>query len=617
MEKTNITKPANVKQTTKILEQMKNCICKILISGKENGTGFFTTFSYKNKNYPVLITNYHIIDNEYIKQNNSIKISFNDDQDSKSLLLNNDRIIYLSKIYDVTMIEIKERDNINSSNFLEIEDSLFSKNSNIYYIGKSIYALQYKDVALVSHGMVKEINEHDIIHYCPTEPGSSGAPLLNLANNKVIGVHKQSSTNINFNKGTFLVYPITEFINTKIIDGKKVIETKDEKASNNNNRINNETNNNNQKKSEANYYNNQKRGNEDNYSNTQKNNEVYNNDDNIDSNKNENNNDENNHIKVNIENDSKNIHEITDKSNEIFITLKIEKKDVNNKNIYFLDNVGIYKDGKYHYNEHLKELNERNTELYINNVKYKYQKYFLAPKEGTYIVRLIIKTLLVDCSYMFGNCKFVTGVDLSNLDTQNVASMKRMFYDCVNITDINFSSIDTRNLTNMECMFGNCKNLQSIDLSPLDTRNVSNMKNLFHSCKQLQNIDLSTFNTEKTVSMQCMFYGCDNLLNVNISSFNTSNVTNMQSMFDGCYKLSDINVSLFDTEKVTNMEKMFNCCYNVITLDLSTFYFDNVTNINNFLYGCDKLKEVKTNKDSKEVIEKEVNPHNNVKITII
>ena len=195
------TKPANIKQTAKILDQMKNCICKINISGKENGTGFFTTFSYNNQNYLVLITNYHIINEEYMDSNNSVKISFNDEQENKNISLNDGRIIYFNKQYDVTIIEIKEKDNIH--NYLEIENNLFSKNSQMYYERKSIYILQYKDVALVSHGILKEINNHDIIHYCPTESGSSGAPIVNLENNKVIGVHKQSSNNQN--KGTFLL----------------------------------------------------------------------------------------------------------------------------------------------------------------------------------------------------------------------------------------------------------------------------------------------------------------------------------------------------------------------------------------------------------------------------
>lgn len=597
-----ITKPANIKQTSKILEQMKNCICKIHITGKENGTGFFTNFSYNNKNYCVLISNYHIIDEDYLKNNNSIKLSFNDDQEFKTILLNNDRIKYYSKQFDITMIEIKESDKINTNKYLEIEDNLFSKDIKTYYEGKSIYSLQYKDVALVSHGLLKEIREHEMIHYCPSEYGSSGAPLLCLSNNKVIGMHKQTATY--FNKGELLVFPIYDFIKRKIIERNidNVKETKiEEKAHNNNNET--------------------KIGENDGNNNTTKK-EIISEEKKIknDENKNKNKNDINNDIQNEIEsNDKENQkkEEIIDKTNEIIITLKVTKKDVNNKNIYFLDNSGIFKDGQYHYHEHLKELDETNTELFINDKQIKYQKYFLAEKEGTYTIKLKFTTLIQDCSYMFSNCKCIEEIDLSNLDTRNITNMKRMFYDCDNIIKINFSYFDTRNVDNMECIFGNCKSLENIDLSYFDTRNVINMKNMFNSCKKLKAINLSNFNTEKVHNMQCMFYGCENLLNINVSSFNTKNVSNMISMFDGCYKLNEINVSSFNIQNVTDMEKMFNCCYNLESLDLSSFNLVIINNIENILYGCDKLKIIRVNKNCSEKIKQAINQINNVRIIIV
>ena len=76
------------------------------------------------------------------------------------------------------------------------------------------------------------------------------------------------------------------------------------------------------------------------------------------------------------------------KSNEIKISVKINKDDIN-KDIYFLDNTnGTYDDRLEHYNDNLKVLNESNTELYINDKKSKYKKYFKPDKEGIYIIKL-------------------------------------------------------------------------------------------------------------------------------------------------------------------------------------------------------------------------------------
>ena len=46
-----------------------------------------------------------------------------------------------------------------------------------------------------------------------TDKGSSGSPIINLKNNKVIGIHLKEENN--FNIGLFLNYPIQEFINKK------------------------------------------------------------------------------------------------------------------------------------------------------------------------------------------------------------------------------------------------------------------------------------------------------------------------------------------------------------------------------------------------------------------
>ena len=50
-----------------------------------------------------------------------------------------------------------------------------------------------------------------MLHKCSTNKGSSGSPIINIDNNKVIGIHKKGVEN-KYNKGTFLNFPIKEFI---------------------------------------------------------------------------------------------------------------------------------------------------------------------------------------------------------------------------------------------------------------------------------------------------------------------------------------------------------------------------------------------------------------------
>ena len=209
-----------IEQTQIILKQMKEGICKICLEDGNLGTGFFCKIPFPDKQnlLPVLITNNHIIDENYINEGKNINIKRNIDKSQKQIKIKN-KLIYTNHNYDVTIIEIKpNKENIDY--FLELDEIVFNANY-IDYIGKSIYILQYpciNDVqrAAVSYGILKNRFEdltYNFKHYCCTEYGSSGSPILNLNNNKIIGIHKQKEDKKEYNIGSFLFKSIKEFIN--------------------------------------------------------------------------------------------------------------------------------------------------------------------------------------------------------------------------------------------------------------------------------------------------------------------------------------------------------------------------------------------------------------------
>ena len=206
----NMPDPVKITGTETILNQMKNCICKIRIN-RTNGTGFFCTINCKNKKINVLMTNYHIINEKSYIENNELNLFINDDKDVKILNLGIMRKTYFNEKYDLAMIELKEEDNIN--HFLELDDNLFKNEIKAFYKDISIYVIQYPlgNNAAVSYGLSNGINNFEINHTCSTEYGSSGSPILNLANNKVIGIHKKSAKNFNYNIGTCLQFPLNDF----------------------------------------------------------------------------------------------------------------------------------------------------------------------------------------------------------------------------------------------------------------------------------------------------------------------------------------------------------------------------------------------------------------------
>ena len=254
-------------------------------------------------------------------------------------------------------------------------------------------------------------------------------------------------------------------------------------------------------------------------------------------------------------------------NNEIKLTVKVEEDDIDKK-IYFLDNTdgkivvrlelneksqfGLNEIKEDHSHDFLKELNESNTELYINNKKYKYNKYFIPDDEGEYHILLKFHILMTDCSFMFYECNNITHIDLSSFNSQKVTNMYCMFFSCSNLKNIQLTSFNTQNVTNMAGLFGGCSNLKNIDLSSFNTQNVNNMSGMFGRCSNVTNFDLNSFNTQNVSNMSCMFFGCSNLDIINLSSFDTPNVTNMIEIFSDCPKLKEVKINQNLYKKIKN-----------------------------------------------------------------
>ena len=70
--------PINIAGTEKILHQIKNCACQIKI-GKINAKGFFCKIPIINIIF--LMTNFHVINEDYIKENKEINILLDDEKE--------------------------------------------------------------------------------------------------------------------------------------------------------------------------------------------------------------------------------------------------------------------------------------------------------------------------------------------------------------------------------------------------------------------------------------------------------------------------------------------------------------------------------------------------------
>ena len=479
-----------------IFKQKQNNICKIIKKNNIFGTGFLCLIPYPDKKntLPVLFTCNNILEYDDINPGKEIKLLFNNNFE-KILKIDESRLTYTSDIneYNVTIIEIKKEDGFDINNMLQIDYDIYEENDLINnYKNKLIYIINYKNDLNSGYYLstIKDIDSKNnkIEHLCPTEEESSGAPIINIENFKVIGIHSKNDKNKNINIGTVIKSPINAF-NKLLIDDKS--------------------------------------------------------------------------------------------KNEIFLKLEITNKDINKK-IYFLDNSNFIdkKTGQKHFHDNLKELNESNTKLFINNIKYKFKKYFKPQKEGIYMIKIKLNKLIRDCSYMFYNCYKLIYVDLSYFNTKYVTNMSYMFY--------------------------NCSNLLSIDLGSFD-KIFKDMLMVITDYTLLKDKFSYSFNTKHVTNMSHMFNLCTNLTNIDLSSFDTKNVTNMESMFEFCYNLINIDLNSFNIKNVDNMSMMFFGCSKLLLLDLSSFDIRNDANIKDILFMCPELKLVKIKKNFFDKIKKEIN----------
>ena len=520
-------KPMNKICIQKIFNQMNTTFYEI-----NQNIIFFCNIKYQNKKIPVLIINKCIYNEDMHLYDN---ITINKEK------IELDHFIYKNKDDNISIINIKNNNNNKNINYIEIDDKLYEKDSEMYYNKESIYTMQYnstKDI-LVSYGIIKGLNK-DKLKYTGNI-NSKYALIFNLSNNKLIGIHKNSSKY--YNNGIFLKYIIKEYEN------------------------------------KYNYWKN--------------------------------------------------------KDNEITMKLKIDKDDIN-KDIYFLDN--------YNTHNNLKELNNMNTEIYIDDIKQKeFRKYFIPIKEGECEIKLKFKINIEDCSYMFAGCNNIITINFNSFKSKYIINTKNMFYNCENLRIIDLYSFDTKNIINMEYMFYNCKSLNNLDLSFLNIKKATKMKYMLYNFINYKNLDLSWYDLNNIEINNIFGYSFNIIYKINQneheiklfgSNFVKNNkdncylsiqgkkidicswwkldqnqdeknifkiiliiikpITNMSHMFSGCHSLINLpDISKLDTKNVTNMSGVFNYCNSLINLaDISKWDTQNVTNMSSMFLSCSSLNKL-------------------------
>ena len=265
------------------------------------------------------------------------------------------------------------------------------------------------------------------------------------------------------------------------------------------------------------------------------------------------------------------------------------------------------------------------------------------------------------CDHWFDYCPNLTTIEgIEYFNTENVTNMRYMFGDCRSLKSLDLTNFNTENVTDMYYMFHNCRSLESLDLTNFNTAKVTNMKGMFSSCYALKTIYASDkFVTDQVTESTCMFSDCLNLKDYSSSkedhtyancgptgyftygcgyamfdnatetltfsykgfkpegayelneggntpewisknsyvkkvvfdaSFANARPTSCNEWFFSCSNLTTIEgIEYLNTAKVTNMNYMFDNCESLKSLDLTKFNTENVTSMKFMFEACTTL----------------------------
>ena len=566
---------------------------KIIFTVKNNGkkgTGFFCKIKNPNSSdsLPVLITSSQLYNKEDFYTKKKIELIIKNSKytlyvdDSRKSYINDDK-------YNISLLEIKKEDYLDIDSFLEIESDEGFDSNNLYQnesLGLVSYNKKEKNYNAIKF-KIKTINENQYAFKFVSNLNEEliGSPIINITNNKILGIYKNYDKKINLNNGILLKIPINEFFEEErqreIFNPKNKNIFKTSKTLKSTIRLNNENEEkeigiiyiipkklhdlrlfgddfvkNNKDKCKLLFYD-EKRDKEIEY-------ELC------------------SLLKTDFIND---ITEPKESCNCFRVVLKLNE-DLTDLSSMFKDCITLISFD--HFFSNLK------TEKVTTMSRMFEGCIFLQDFEN---IDQLKTSSVTDMSYMFKNCSYISDLDLTGWDTSSVKTIKGMFEGCEKLDIlIGLPDLNVSNVTDMSYLFSKCKILHDVtDISEWNTENVTNMEFMFQGCSSLQELpDISKWNTSKVKNMDSMFNSCEALKSLpDISSWDISNVNNLSNMFKDCKSIEKIpNISNWNTANVEYMTGMFQNCEALKEKpNIGKWNLNNLKSNNDLFEGCNSLKK--------------------------
>ena len=211
----------NLTTCKNLINQAENFVYKIKVGNKE-AIGFFCKIPIPKKDnmLSILITNNNILNDEILNKEDE-KIIIINIKEEKEIKLSHRRK-YISKEYNITIIEIKKEDKID--NYLELDEKIIDDILNIkersdeyisnIFLDQSFYMIGISKIEIGSIRNFLIEKKCCFSFSCNKKDQQPGAPIFTTRKSKLVGLFDHKANHQNRGFGILLNYPIKEFIRT-------------------------------------------------------------------------------------------------------------------------------------------------------------------------------------------------------------------------------------------------------------------------------------------------------------------------------------------------------------------------------------------------------------------
>ena len=184
----------------------------------------------------------------------------------------------------------------------------------------------------------------------------------------------------------------------------------------------------------------------------------------------------------------------------------------------------------------------------------------------------------------------------ANFDLTKITSSISAFHDCYKLPKIDIK-FDLTKVTNASYMFNDCHSLKEIKLINNKAESVPiDIRHIFSGNYVLTKIDLTNFHRKIILAIDYAFHYCNSLTSIDLSKFETSNVISVAYLFSNCNNLKQIDLSYLDVSNSKHFTNAFANCTSLESIDLSTFNTNKAELMTGLFYGCSSLISVDLSK---------------------